>query len=135
MSACARNSSSAGTRTVRPQLQEAEEPDEDREGSGNISLLSPRRIRGLRGKHADFLAEGRDLQREMRQLAARFLGRTAGNSSQGSEPTTAAKGNGKPDLESIRRRLERFREELEQHRQEEIDLVLESVTTDIGGGD
>jgi hypothetical protein len=31
--------------------------------------------------------------------------------------------------------VERFRRELEKHRQDEINLVLESVTTDIGGGD
>jgi two-component system cell cycle sensor histidine kinase/response regulator CckA len=43
-----------------------------------------------------------------------------------------SKSHAKP---SLRERLRQFVADLEAHRQEEVNLVLESVTTDIGGGD
>src|SRR5262249_14039389 len=92
-----------------------------------------RRIEGLRGKYADFLTEALDLQKDLRGMI-QVLDRVTGSPGKQKQAGPIEK-LVRLDLNTIGKRLEQFRQDLEDHRQEEINLVLESVTTDLGGGD
>jgi hypothetical protein len=78
------------------------------------------RVNALYRRCFDLLVQVGDLQREVRAASA--------------EPGAEANGNDS-ELGDLRQHLNAFLAALQKHRQEEMDLVLESVTTDIGAGD
>jgi DNA-binding response OmpR family regulator len=78
-----------------------------------------RQVNVLYQRSAAFLVQVGDLQRELQAALA----------------TASEARNGGPDLHSLRAHLKQFLTALQKHRQEEMDLVLDSVTTDIGAGD
>jgi PAS domain S-box-containing protein len=91
-----------------------------------------RRMDGLRAKYGEFVEQAMALKDDLQQLShgLRSFSKIANDRA---EAPAAAPVN--LDMAATRQRIERFRRKLEEHRQEEINLVMESVTTDIGGGD
>jgi hypothetical protein len=108
------------------------------EGDGHADELQgtppgqARRMDGLRAKYGEFVEQAMALKEDLQQLShgLRSFSKLANDRA---EAAVAAPVN--LDMAATRQRIERFRRQLEQHRQEEINLVMESVTTDIGGGD
>jgi two-component system, cell cycle sensor histidine kinase and response regulator CckA len=76
-----------------------------------------RNIDRLRKRYTEFLEQARVLRKEVDAARAGTGARNA------------------PDHAALRERLRAFVADLESYRQEEINLVLETATTDIGGGD
>ena len=102
-----------------------------------IDLTRPslvRQVGTLRREHAELLAWATALQREA-QCAARAF--TFPAPSRAAEWPAGEPGSPRrvPDFGVLRQRGEQLLRTLRRHQEEETDLVLESVTTDIGVGD
>ena len=93
-----------------------------------------RRLDRLQDRYAEFVKRAGELKSEM-QHRARALRLVRAFSTTRSGDRHAGDLPGDLDLDTLRRPVEQFLTDLESHRREEINLVLESVTTDIGGGD
>jgi hypothetical protein len=77
-----------------------------------------RQVNGLYQRCTNFLVQASDLKRDVQAAA-----------------TTPEPGNGSADVSQLRRRLRQFLTALQKHREEEMDLVFESVTMDFGAAD
>ena len=81
----------------------------------------------LRSDHDDFLVQVRALREEVRRAAEAFQPAT--------DPTAKTGAGGVADFGAIRQQAEQLMAGLQQNRDAETRLVLESVNTDIGVGD
>jgi hypothetical protein len=102
-----------------------------------VDLTRPtlaRQVGELRQKHRDFVQQASLMKNEMSRAAELFERRAApfGPASTLPEPAGV---HAIPDFGAIRQRAERFIGALQHHLQVENDLILESVTTEIGVGD
>jgi hypothetical protein len=85
-----------------------------------VDLTRPsvaRQVTAMYQRCADFLVEASDLKRET------------------SAALDACSSTTRPDLAELHRQLAEFLTALRKHREEEMDVVLESITTEIGAGD
>jgi hypothetical protein len=102
-----------------------------------IDLTRPtlaRRVANLRQEHGAFLEQTRALKQEMdgiRQAFKPYEDLTAQPDPLPRPPAVAAI----PDFGSLRQRVEQLWAALDHHTHEEANLVVETVTTDIGVGD
>jgi hypothetical protein len=102
-----------------------------------VDLTRPslvRQVRDLRREHSELLARATALQREAQSVAHAF---TFPRASQPAErwPAELATPQVVPDFGRLRQHAEQLLRALRRHQEQETDLVLESVTTDIGVGD
>jgi hypothetical protein len=102
-----------------------------------IDLTRPtlvRRVSALRREHADFLDETNRLCREVQSVAQALqaLVHPAATVEVLPKPAGPEK---VPDFEVLRERCEKLVAALQHHKEEEVTLTLESVSTDIGAGD
>jgi CheY-like chemotaxis protein len=118
---------------MRQHAFEVEAPDGPWEGA-EWTPTGSRRSKELHAKYADLLERAKSLKSELQRMLLALTGIT-GTPAEKSGPPPAVEGPVALDIGKVRPRLEQFRKDLENHRQEEINVVLESVTTDIGGGD
>jgi hypothetical protein len=102
-----------------------------------VDLTRPslvRQVGALCREHGDLLARTTALQREAQSAACAFtfpaLSRAAGYPPGGSGGPREI-----PDFGLLRQQAEQLLRALRRHQEDETDLVLESVTTDIGVGD
>jgi hypothetical protein len=120
-------------RALRRHAAAAEAPD----GLyADVDLTRPtlaRRVAELRRQHAGFLDQVRSLRRELEAVrqAWRPYERLTGADTLPDLPAVGAV----PDLGALRQRVEDFWVALREHTRAEADLVVETVTTDIGVGD
>jgi PAS domain S-box-containing protein len=119
-------------RATRQELLDVDSPDGPLDGFRKTPSQD-RRMEAVRAKYADFVQQAMALKKDLQKLSQALHSITqnpipGGQAEHVEEP-------GRLDMATIRERAEQFRRELENHRQDEINLILESVTTDIGGGD
>jgi hypothetical protein len=88
----------------------------------------------LRAEHATLLERVNALQAEVRN-AAKVFQPQADSRAQTDALPEPVKASAIPDFGAIRQSLAQFLADLRRHRDQEVGLVLESVTTDIGAGD
>jgi hypothetical protein len=118
---------------TRQQLLDVDAPDESLD-EYRKTPSQDRRIEAVRAKYADFVQQAMALKKDLQKLSQALHSITQGPDERPGLPEPVEEPV-RLDMATIRQRVERFRRELEKHRQDEINLVLESVTTDIGGGD
>jgi CheY-like chemotaxis protein len=118
---------------TRQQLLDVDSPDGPLDGFRETPSQD-RRMEAVRAKYADFVQQAMALKKDLQKLshACRSITQDPGERLGLPEPVEEPV---RLDMATIRQRVERFRRDLEKHRQDEINLILESVTTDIGGGD
>lgn len=102
-----------------------------------VDLTRPtlaRQVGVLRQEHSDFLQHASALQLQLQRAASAFQSRreTFALSSPLPEPQPLST---VPDFGALRQSGEQFAAGLRHHRETETDLLLETVTTDIGVGD
>ena len=105
--------------------------------AGEVDLKRPslvRQVSELRREHIDFLAATKALRGDAVKVAQTFAAPPAAatDATLLPKPSPAA---GIPDFGALRKRGEELVAALGRHRRQENDLVLESVTTDLGAGD
>jgi PAS domain S-box-containing protein len=120
-------------RAMRQQMLDVDSPDGPLDGFRETPGQA-RRIDTVRAKYADFVRQAADLKKDLQKLfqALRCITQDPSERLGLPEPLEEPV---RLDVATIRERVERFSRELQNHRQDEINLILESVTTDIGGGD
>jgi hypothetical protein len=102
-----------------------------------VDLTRPtlaRKVGELRKEHADFLDRTTAFQQDVRRVAQVFHSRTQPPDLTSPLPEPAPP-SGVADLGEIRHKGEQLVADLKHHLQEETEITLESVTTDIGVGD
>jgi hypothetical protein len=102
-----------------------------------VDLTRPalaRQVAALRREHAHFLEESDLLRRKVRE-ACRAFGNPADRGPLASDIPRPASTVGVPDFGDIRQRARELITALNRHLETEIDLLQESITTDIGAGD
>jgi hypothetical protein len=118
---------------TRQQLLDVDSPD----GPLDEFRKTPsqdRRMKVVHARYADFVQQAMALKKDLQKLSQAFYSITQDPSERLGLPEPDEEPV-RLDVATIRQRADRFRRELEKHRQDEINLILESVTTDIGGGD
>jgi hypothetical protein len=102
-----------------------------------VDLTRPslvRQVGALCRQHGELLARTAALQREA-QAAARAFTLPALSRAAAYPPADGVGPQEVPDFGRLRRQAEQLLQALRRHQEDETDLVLESVTTDIGVGD
>jgi len=102
-----------------------------------VDLTRPslaRQVGALCQEHGELLARATALQREA-QSAARAFTFPAPSRAAAYPPAELSGPRQVPDFGLLRRRAEELLHALRRHQEDETDLVLESLTTDIGVGD
>jgi hypothetical protein len=118
-------------RVLHAHTQDADSPD------GlftEVDLNRPslaRQVGELCREHTDLMAVASRLQQEARSAAEAFTFPGPAGTTAPVPPST----RGVPDFGRLRQEAERLLRAMRRHQEEEISLVLESVTTDIGVGD
>ncbi len=119
---------------LRQHTAGAEEPD----GMySHVDLTRPtltRQVGDLRQEHKDFLQRAALLEKHIGSAAEPFASRADTITATSPLPEPAAV-RAIPDFGDLRQRGEQFIRALRRHLEQENDLVLESVTTEIGVGD
>jgi Hemerythrin HHE cation binding domain len=93
-----------------------------------------RQVSELRQEHRDFVEQASGLQNEVARAAKLFQSRTQPVAAVSPLPEPAGV-PGIPDFGVLRQRAERFIGALHHHLEVEDELIVESVTTEIGVGD
>jgi hypothetical protein len=102
-----------------------------------VDLTRPtlaRQVGVLRQEHSDFLQQASALQLQLQRAASAFQLRREAPAMTNPLPEPEPPGT-IPDFGVLRQRGEQFATALRRHRETETDLLLETVTTDIGVGD